>query len=342
MQGPGRRAVPGNAAGIPVPRALDEDLKKTASPDPTRWPSLLSSMFPCCGNPRCGTGRVRLWRSRRVPAFEGRWACSAQCLRVMVEAAIGREGRDGAPEAGERKHRIPLGLMLLEQGRLSERQLREAVEGQRRAAEATGEAIRLKDWLRNSGLLSEAALTRAISAQWNCPVFSLAGSRSEEMASVLPPFLAEALGALPVRVSGSRLLYLAFSERIDRSLSYAVEHITGLQVAAGMARESEFRHEQARFRSGEAPKTRFLEAGDRRALAREMAAWMEEEQPVAARLARVHEVWWLRIWRRAQPGASLSAREAVEDLLATVGTKVEENALAPIRNPEGSGATCQE
>ncbi|MGA8531209.1 MAG: hypothetical protein WB622_15945, partial [Acidobacteriaceae bacterium] len=267
---------------------------------------------------------------------------SAQCLRAMVGAAIGREGRGDGRGAGERIHRIPLGLMLLEQGRLSELQLREALEGQRRAAEVSGEAICLQDWLRSSGILSEAALTRAVSAQWNCPVFSLDGSRSEEMASVLPPFLAEAMGALPVRVSGSRLLYLAFSERIDRSLSYAVEHINGMQVAAGMARESEFRREQARFRSGNAPKTRFLKAEDERALARGMAAWMEDEQPIAARLARVHEVWWLRIWRRAQPGRDLSGHEAVEDLLATVGGEVEENALPPIRTPEGSGATCQE
>jgi hypothetical protein len=85
--------------------------------------------------------------------------------------------------------------MLLEQGRLSEQQLREAIESRKRNAEATGEAVRLEDWLLSSGILNETALTRAISAQWNCPVFSLSANRQEEVGATLPPFLAEALGA---------------------------------------------------------------------------------------------------------------------------------------------------
>ncbi|MGA7524139.1 MAG: hypothetical protein WBW84_16930 [Acidobacteriaceae bacterium] len=275
-------------------------------------------MFPRCGYPRCSSGAIRLWRSRRTPVFEGRWSCSPGCLHAMVEAAIGREGSGERPGSGEWTPRVPLGLVLLEQGRISEEQLRKARGSRQSTEEASGEDVRLEEWLLNSGILSETALTRAISAQWNCPVFALSQTRSEEMISALPPFLAEALGALPVRVSGGRLLYLAFSGRIDRSLSYAVEHVTGLRVAAGMARESELRREQARFLAGASPKTRFLEAEDRRALAGEMAAWIEAERPVEARLARVHELWWLRIWHREQGGAALPAREAVEDLLATV------------------------
>jgi hypothetical protein len=236
----------------------------------------------------------------------------------MVEAAMAREGHGDGWES-EWRHRIPLRLMLLEQGRISEERLRQAGQVGQRAVEAGEEGMPLEEWLLSSGLLSEAALARAIGAQWNCPVFSLPESRSEETMAAIPPFFAEALGALPVRVSGGRLLYLAFSERIDRSLSYAVERVTGLRVAAGIARESEFRREQARFLQAPAPRTIFLQAADRRALAGEMAAWIEKEQPVEARLARVHELWWLRIWRRAQGSAALPDCAGVEDLLATVG-----------------------
>jgi hypothetical protein len=234
----------------------------------------------------------------------------------MVEEAVAREGSSEGQGSGAAVPRIPLGLMLLEQGQLSEQQLRQALESHRRLAEATGEAMRLEDWLLTSGLLSEAAVTRAISAQWNCPVFVLSGSRTEETASTLPRFLAEAMGVLPVRISGEKSVCLAFSERIDRSLSYAVEHMTGLQVAAGVARESEFRREQARFLSRPSPKSRFLEVKDRQSLAREMSAWIEAEQPIEARLARVHEIWWLRIGRRGSDSRLVGG--AVEDLLATV------------------------
>jgi hypothetical protein len=237
----------------------------------------------------------------------------------MVEAAVGREGRSESQAAKEGGPRIPLGLMLLEQGQISEDQLRGALASRQSRIESTGEAIRLAEWLLTSGLLNETALARAIGAQWNCPVFALGTTDTEAMASAVPPFLAEAMGALPVRIAGGRLLCLAFAERIDRSLSYAVEHITGLEVAAGIARESEFRREQARFLSGRSPMMRFLEAEDPRALAQGISAWIEEEQPIEARLARVHEMWWLRIWRSAPRGTAQPACAGIEDLLATVG-----------------------
>ena len=217
-------------------------------------------------------------------------------------------------------HRIPLRLMLLEQGGISAEQLRRAGGDEPAGARAGGGNERLEEWLHSSGVLSEAALTRAISAQWSCPVFSLsATSRSQDLGAAIPAFLADALGALPVRVSAGRLLYVAFLHRVDRSLSYAIEHVTGLRIAAGMARESEFRREQARFLLERSPKTRFVEAEDRGVLAQKMAAWIEREQAVEARLARIHEMWWLRIWRGEQRGTPLPAWDTVEDLLATAG-----------------------
>lgn len=214
------------------------------------------------------------------------------------------------------RERVPLHLVLLEQGRISEEQLREA----RRSgmAEALDEAAGLEEWLRESGVLSEAALTRALSTQWNCPVFSLSATPGKDLAAAIPKFLAEVLGALPAGVAAGRILYLAFAERIDRSLTYAIEHVTGLQVAAGMARGTEFRRERELFLSGRAPATTFIEAESRRGLAQTMASRIEEAQAVDARLARVHELWWLRIWRRVPGRAALPACDAVEDLLASV------------------------
>ncbi|HEY1498721.1 MAG TPA: hypothetical protein VGF88_04030 [Acidobacteriaceae bacterium] len=259
---------------------------------------------------------MRLWRSRRVPGFEGRWACSAACMGELVTAALRREmdGGDSAPYP----HRVPMGLMLVEQGKITPRQLHQALDGQRRAAEETGEATRLGEWLLRSGVLSEPALTRVLSAQWNCPVFSLENDRPEEMVTAMPGFLSEAFGGVPVRTSGGKLLYLAFSGRVDRSLSYAVERMTGLRAAAGIAADSEFRSAQQRFLAAEAPPTRFLEAASSWVLARSITKLIESVKPVEARLARIHNFFWLRVWRRGEE-EGLPALDAVEDLLATVG-----------------------
>lgn len=275
-------------------------------------------LFPRCGNPRCTTGWMHLWRSRRVPAFEGRWVCSPQCMADRVAAAVRRELDGGDSTPAPRPHRLPMGLMLIDQGKITPEQLQTALEGQRQAAAESGESVRLGEWLLRSGVLSEPALTRALSAQWNCPVFTLADYHPEEVAGAMPRFLTEALEALPLRAPGGRLLYVAFAGRVDRSLSYALERMSGLPVAAGIAPDSEFRGAQARYLATPAPRVRLLEAASSWILARTITKLIEAERPVEARLARVHEYYWLRLWRRQPDG--LPASDAVEDLLATVGT----------------------
>ena len=278
------------------------------------------SFFPNCANPRCSTGWMRLWRSRRVPGFEGGWACSPECMGNLVAAALRREMAGGNAVPTAYPHRVPMGLMLVEQNKITPAELHLALEGQRRSAEETGERIRLGEWLLRSGVLSEPALTRALSAQWNCPVFSLDDYRPAEVAAALPRFLSEAAGAVPVGAPGGRLLYLAFSSRIDRSLSYAVERMTGLRVAAGIAPDSAFRAAQERFLATPAPPARYLEAASSWVLGRTITKLIEAAKPMEARLTRIHDYYWLRLWRREAAPPGLPAADAVEDLLATVGT----------------------
>jgi hypothetical protein len=235
-----------------------------------------------------------------------------------VAAAVRRELDGGDSTSAPHPHRLPMGLMLIDQGKITPEQLQAALEAQRQAAAASGESVRLGEWLLRSGILAEPALTRALSAQWNCPVFSLAEYGPEEVAGALPRFLADALGALPLRAPGGRLLYVAFAGRVDRSLSYALERMSGLPVAAGIAPDSEFRGAQARYLATPGPRIRLLEAASSWTLARTITKRIESERPVEARLARVHEYYWLRLWRRRAEG--LPACDAVEDLVATVGS----------------------
>lgn len=274
-----------------------------------------SALFSRCANPGCRTGWMRLWRSRRSPGFAGGWACSPQCMGELVAAALRRETDSSGALPQVYPHRMPMGLMLVEQGRLSAEQLRAALDGQQRTRAATGEQIRLGAWLAQSGVLSEPVLAHALSAQWSCPVFRLDRCHPAEVAAALPRFLSEALGALPVRLAANRLLYVAFSGSVDRSLCYAIERIAGVRVAAGMACDSEFRREQARFLETPGPPARFLEAANLQVLARAMTRLIETEKPVEARLARVHDWCWLRIWRRAPGASDLAAPEVVEDAL---------------------------
>jgi hypothetical protein len=279
-------------------------------------------IFSACANPRCATGWLRLWRSRRTPGFESRWACSAECMGELVSAALRREMDRGG--TGPHANRLPIGLMLLERGRITADELRAALEEQRRAsgesvAGENGEARRLGEWLVARGVLDETALTRALGAQWSCPVLPLDAFSPEETASALPRFLAEAAGALPLRVAGGKLLYLAFSGGIDRGLTAALGPMTGLQVVAGIAPDSEFHRSLRNYLEAPAPRARFLEAGSSGLLARALTKLVESEKPVEARLRRVHGWFWLRMWRRLPAPAGLPGRGEVDDTICAVG-----------------------
>lgn len=137
-------------------------------------------LLPVCANPGCRASWLRLWRSRSTPAFEagweGGWSCSAECTRALVEAALQRE-RDGrgpvpvsAPES--HRHRIPLGLAMLEQGWITAEQLRRALAAQKAAGQG-----RLGVWLRGQGV-DESLITRALGLQWSCPVLGSIRPRS--------------------------------------------------------------------------------------------------------------------------------------------------------------------
>lgn len=271
------------------------------------------SMFPRCGNPACATGWLHLWRNRRVPAFEGRWACSPACMRALVALALRREKSAGGVSGGW-SHRIPIGLLLVEQGRITAAQLRDALEGWRNRDAEKGDRMRLGAWMVESGLLTEPALTRGLSAQWNCAAFSLAHYRPEETASVMPRILVEAFGAVPVRAAAGRV-DLAFCGAIDRSLSYAVERATGWRVTAGIAGDRAFRRAQGQYLETPGPRMRCIEAADPLSLARAIAEQIEREKPVEARLVRVHRDIWLRLWRSLAPEPGLAGRSDVEDVL---------------------------
>jgi hypothetical protein len=63
-----------------------------------------------------------------------------------------------------------------------------------------------------------------------------------------------------------------------------------------------------------------IEAATEQALAMALTKAIEESRPVEARLVRIHECLWLRIWRRRQAGP-LPAAGAIRDLIASTAAQ---------------------
>ena len=273
----------------------------------------LPGPFSRCANPRCSSGWLRLWRSRSGPVFEGGWCCSPACTQAQVVAAVGREMDARGRGAESHRHRIPLGLSMVEQGWITGDQLREALKAQKAAGGG-----RLGHWLVRQRYASEHQVTRALGLQWSCPVLSVEFHDQDALTSMLPRLFLDAFGALPLRVAAGKILYLGFEDRLDPALALAVERITGLRVESGLVQESQFRTAHARMLNAQFPGVELVEAETEPALAYAVTKAIEKARPVEARLARVHECLWLRMWLRPQLGA-IPGIDSVRDLICSAG-----------------------
>jgi hypothetical protein len=225
------------------------------------------------------------------------------------------DGRGAAVESYQ--HRIPLGLMMLEQGWITSGQLRQALEAQREAR-----AGRLGQWLVRQQGVSEQLVTRALGLQWSCPVLPLEFHDAETLAALVPRLFVDAFGALPLRMAGGRLLYLGFEDRLDPIVALAVERMSGLRVESGLVQESVFAPAHALMLGAKFPAVELIEAVSEQAMAHALAKSIERARPVESRLVRVHDCLWLRMWRRRQAGP-MPERESIQDLICSIVARCE-------------------
>ena len=287
--GPGQRSRPGGA------------------PEGAR-----SGIFASCANRGCNSGWLKLWRSRSGPVFEGGWSCSAACTEAQVEAGLRREmDARGAAEESHR-HRIPLGLAMLEQGWITSAQLRGALEAQRAAGGG-----RLGQWLVRQQGVSEQLVTRALGLQWSCPVLGMELHDAEALTALLPRLFVDAFGALPLRVAAGKILYMGFEARLDPVVALAVERMTGLRVESGLVQESLFRPAHLRMLNAKFPAVELIEACSEQALAQALSRRVEQVRPQESRLVRMHDCLWLRMWMRPQKGP-VPEVASVQDLICSL------------------------
>lgn len=285
----------------------------------TEWPRKVgplkrAGLFETCANAGCGSGWLHLLRSRTVPVFEGGWNCSSACTAVRVAAAVRREldGRGSAQE--NHRHRIPLGLVMLEQGWITSGQLRQALGEQKVAGGG-----RLGHWLVRHQGVSEQLVTRALGLQWSCPVLPLEFHDAEAMTALVPRLFLDAFGALPLRIAAGKLLYLGFENRLDPVMALAVKRMTGLRVECGLVQGTLFRVAHARMLSANFPPVELIEASSEPAMAQALARAIERARPAQSSLVRVHDCLWLRMWHRPQIGP-IPERDSVEDLICSIGS----------------------
>jgi len=305
------RGNPGHMPFLPQP-AEPAWQARSLQPQPGQRSGGRMRLLETCANPGCSSGWLQIWRSRSAPVIEGGWTCSPACTEQRLKTALTRELDGRGTTAETHRHRVPLGLLMLEQGWITAAQLRSALEVQKAAG-----AGRLGQWLVAKEGVSEHVVTRALGLQWSCPVLPLEFHDPEGLSPLVPRLFLDAFGALPLRVAAGRLVYLGFEDRLDPALALALERMSGLRVESGLVEGSRFRPAHARMLEARFPAVELLEAASEPVLMRALARAVEKVKPVEARLVRVHECLWLRMWRMPQQGP-VPEIDAVQDMICTI------------------------
>lgn len=274
-----------------------------------------------CASLECTTSWVAPWRSRRRPVFEDRWGCGGRCVLTFVRAAVRREAaKDSGTFPNPHRHRVPLGLLLLGRGWITHAQLQYALDVQRHNGGRIGEIL-----VNECGLDAEK-VTRGLSLQWSAPILSGAGFSAQEMALVMPAVLIEHLGMLPIRVAGSRILYLGFEDHLEASIALALESMTGLKVETGLMSTEEYRSARALLQDRQGVDVKQETCGETDAMAARITAILEQKQPIGSRLVRIGRYYWLRMWLEAsavgRQGMLPSTAEDMLDYIFTVDSTV--------------------
>ena len=248
-----------------------------------------------CENPDCAFSHPlrKFFRRRDNGVFlQGRWYCSLDCFEQGIASAFA--GLIKLPdEPLARLHRIPLGLLLLGRGVISESELKTALQAQREKG-----SDRLGRWLVRLGIASPDEVSAALAAQWGCVVFPLEqDQRYHECANLIPLALLESSRMLPVRyLKESQLLFLAFAEDIDHTAIYAIERLlpgrTQPCVITESAMDQALEGIRLHPRAGEIVFDDFLEAPEMARIIRDYAVEVGAEELI---LARPRRFLWVRL-----------------------------------------------
>ncbi len=271
---------------------------------------------PCpCGARMPLQVRLHL-RSRTRPVFEGRWCCSGACLEARVATAVRRETKR-EPVRRTHEHRIPLGLLLLSTGVISQEDLRRALKVQQGTGKRIGEVLTTECGV------PERKVTEALATQWSCPMWNVAGTRLAGMAAVAPRAILQRTGTLPLRlvrgtdqseraIGPEHRLAVAFTEAIDPQAVFGLRWMHDVAVDAGVAPKTQWAEAHTHVLSASGVPAEEMDCASLADMENSIIRTLKRLQPVESRWARVHEFFWLRLW--LEPAALAGGPQQTEDV----------------------------
>jgi len=156
------------------------------------------------------------------------------------------------PAVENRPSRMPLGLILVDKGHLTDEQFRHAVEEQKHEGGEIGEV------LIRGNLATEKQVTAARAIQWGCPVY-MTPKRPVRTKVEIPAELCEEYFMVPLHYgAATNRLLMGFVYGIDYGVLYTIEQLTGSKTQPCFITpkdyETQMQQDQAASRRATTPK----------------------------------------------------------------------------------------
>ncbi len=195
-------------------------------------------MYTACGYQGCrNTLLMRSIQSRVGITLGQRWYCGIDCFaraastQVIALSKVNRDPRH-VP-------RIPLELILLAKGYMTDRELKAVADRNVQLTEP------METTLIRHGLVSEKQIAAARSAQWGCPVLGR-DQMGFPVRTDIPRSLLGAYSVVPVQQSDSaKRVLVGFVYRVEHSFLSAVEAITDLRADPCFITATEYEEQMA-------------------------------------------------------------------------------------------------
>lgn len=262
---------------------------------------LAATLLPRCDNPECRAGKnvwTRILRSRGGTRCAGNWYCSPACLETaLVDRFTALCQPPPLPRAVQ--HRIPLGLLMLARGLITQEQLQAAL-----AAQRAGGSRKVGEWLQEMGAISEQEITAALGMQWCCPVFNLREGPLPACVDLVPRPLLAYYRMVPVHFAATRRdLYVAFSHAVDYSALYAVEQMLRCNTRPCLVGASVMQRAQdlLQRQRPESAQRVFDSYTDKAEMARIARGYVLKVSATEVRMVRCGDYIWLRLEDHREP-----------------------------------------
>ncbi len=271
-----------------------------------------------------GRGALAKLLGRRGFDFEQEWACSPQCLRAVVERAVGRSLESPVPEV-DQKHRLRIGTILLQRGLVSGEQLDEAVERQSREGGTIGSQI-LK-----LGFCSAQELTAALSEQQGVPWVGEVKSRLDlAVSELMPRRLCRDFKVFPFDFDEeSKVIFLAARSPIRILLVHLLRRMLDFQVRAFILTDGSFDRgfEEFLARKRSIPETEMDCSSNAGEVSQRLCREVTRRGARRIMLSRYEQAFWARLARGKHWSDCFLPFEGVDGFAGSAGQSLPQEAL---------------